>query len=147
MNCFIDKEKMRAIKEVQMQIYYYNNAIRTTVCPINRLNLENALTYKIDYLLYLTEDLYRDIEVNYLPEMIRQTKEFTIDTLSTFNGSEGKPAYVAVDGIVYDVSLEKTWGGASHFGLTAGKDLTIQFSSCHGMKTILTKLTMVGVLK
>lgn len=147
MDCFNKKEKIEAIKDVQKQIYYYNNAVRITACPINRLKLENTLIDKINYLLYLTQKLCRDLEVNCLDEMIRQSEEFTIDTLSAFDGREGKSAYVAVDGIVYDVSLEITWGGASHFGLVAGKDLTAQFNSCHGMKSILANLPSVGVLK
>jgi predicted heme/steroid binding protein len=51
-----------------------------------------------------------------------------------------------VNDIVYDVSLESTWGGASHFGLLAGKDLTDQFNGCHGMSPILSKLPKVGIL-
>lgn len=74
-------------------------------------------------------------------------EEFTLSELAYYNGSMGKPAYVAVNGIVYDVSNEATWGGASHFSLIAGKDLTSQFQSCHGNESILAKLPKVGILK
>lgn len=74
-------------------------------------------------------------------------KEFTIDELAQYDGSGGKPAYVAVAGIVYDVSMNPAWGGGSHFGLIAGKDLTAQFEGCHKMNTVLAKLPKVGVLK
>lgn len=77
----------------------------------------------------------------------RQTKEFTLSELENYNGSMGKPAYVAVSGIVYDVSNEAAWGGGSHFGLIAGKDLSAQFQGCHGMESVLAKLPKVGVLK
>lgn len=77
----------------------------------------------------------------------RQTKEFTLSELENYNGSMGKPAYVAVNGIVYDVSNEATWGGASHFGLIAGRDLSSQFHGCHGTESILAKLPKVGILK
>lgn len=79
--------------------------------------------------------------------MYRQTREFTLAELAQYDGSMGRPAYVAVDGIVYDVSKEATWGGATHFGLQAGRDLTAQFQSCHGMAQILSKLPKVGILK
>ena len=46
-------------------------------------------------------------EVNY---MYRQN-QFTVDELAQYDGSAGKPAYVAVSGIVYDVSVQSTWGG------------------------------------
>jgi predicted heme/steroid binding protein len=76
----------------------------------------------------------------------REQKQFTVEELANYDGSRGKPAYVAVEGIVYDVSLHPGWGGGTHFGLTAGRDLTEQFNSCHGMTEILSKLPKVGVL-
>jgi predicted heme/steroid binding protein len=49
---------------------------------------------------------------------------------------------------VYDLSREGTWGGGTHFGLYAGKDLTPQFMGCHkGMLQILEKLPKIGMLK
>lgn len=77
----------------------------------------------------------------------RQAREFTLSELNQYDGSMGKPAYVAVNGIVYDVSNALSWGGATHFGLQAGKDLTAEFQSCHGMAQILQKLPKVGTLK
>ena len=72
---------------------------------------------------------------------------FTLNELAQYDGSMGRSAYVAVNGIISDVSNEKTWGGATHFGLLAGKDLTAQFQGCHGMESILAKLPVVGILK
>lgn len=77
----------------------------------------------------------------------RQVKEFTLEELAQYNGGGGMPAYVAVKGIVYDVSVQAAWGGGTHFGLTAGKDLTEEFNSCHGLANILDKLPKVGVIK
>ena len=48
----------------------------------------------------------------------------TTEELSHYDGSKGRPAYVAVNGIVYDVSLEATWGGGTHFSLYSGQDLS-----------------------
>jgi len=78
----------------------------------------------------------------------RQTKEFTLSELAQYDGTKGKPAYVAVNGIVYDVSGNPKWSGGSHHGLTPGKDLSSQFEGCHGSASaILSKLPKVGVLK
>lgn len=75
-------------------------------------------------------------------------KVFTLEKLAQYDGSNGRPAYVAINGIVYDVSLEATWGGGTHFGLYAGKDLTAQFNGCHGGKlNILENLPQMGVLE
>lgn len=77
----------------------------------------------------------------------RQTKEFTLSELSKYNGTMGNPAYVAVNGIVYDVSNIPKWSGGTHYGLTAGKDLSSEFETCHGISNKLAKLPKVGVLK
>ncbi len=77
----------------------------------------------------------------------RQTREFTLNELSQYDGTMGKPAYVAVNGIVYDVSGNSKWSGATHYGLTAGKDLSSHFKSCHGVASKLDKLPKVGILK
>ncbi|MFD3156447.1 cytochrome b5 domain-containing protein [Haloimpatiens sp. FM7330] len=75
-------------------------------------------------------------------------REFTIDELSNFDGSQGKPAYVAIDGIVYDVSFNAKWGGGTHFGLVSGKNLSSEYLSCHGeSKNKLSNLPIVGTLK
>ncbi|WP_019123744.1 cytochrome b5 domain-containing protein [Brevibacillus massiliensis] len=72
---------------------------------------------------------------------------FTRDQLARFNGKNGNPAYVAVNGMVYDVTNHKGWSAATHFGLTAGKDLTKEFASCHaGQQWILGTLIPVGRL-
>jgi len=41
----------------------------------------------------------------------REQKEFTLEELSQYDGSNGKPAYVAIEGVVYDLSKELTWAG------------------------------------
>ena len=76
----------------------------------------------------------------------REQRKFTLEELSQYDGSNGKPSYVAIEGIVYDLSKESAWGGGAHFGLTAGKDLTEQFNSCHGMIKILNNVPKVGIL-
>ncbi|EHI98957.1 cytochrome b5 [Clostridium sp. DL-VIII] len=73
-------------------------------------------------------------------------KQFTLEELAQYDGSDGKPTYVAVDGIVYDLSNVSSWSGGSHFGVKAGKDLTDEFNSHHGMKEILSNIPKVGVL-
>lgn len=71
---------------------------------------------------------------------------FTFQELSKYDGKGGNPAYVAVNGNVYDVTNNAAWAAATHFGLTAGKDLTDEFASCHAGQSILNKLKVVGKL-
>lgn len=74
--------------------------------------------------------------------------EMTLDELAKFDGTGGKPAYVAVDGIIYDVTKVKAWKKGKHKGNTAGKDLTdiITKKSPHGLK-VLKKLPVVAKVK
>ncbi len=72
---------------------------------------------------------------------------FTVKELATFDGRDGRPAYIAVDGVVYDVSNARGWKKGKHEGNTAGKDVTaaIKKSSPHGTK-VLKKNPVVGAL-
>jgi len=73
------------------------------------------------------------------------TLELTLDELKQFDGKNGNPAYVAVDGIIYDVSNVAKWKNGDHNGYTAGNDLTdiIKNKSPHGVKN-LEGLPVVG---
>lgn len=71
----------------------------------------------------------------------------TREELAAATGRGGKPAYVAVNGVVYDVTNHRGWSLGTHFGLAAGRDLTTEFNSCHaGQQWILGTLRPVGRL-
>lgn len=70
-------------------------------------------------------------------------KTFTIVELSKYNGQNGNPAYVAVDGGVYD--LTGVFRNGSHFSHFAGTELTNAFYSQHA-KSYLSKYPVVGML-
>lgn len=70
-------------------------------------------------------------------------KAFTLAELSKYDGQNGQPAYVAVDGNVYDLSTVFTNG--IHFSHFAGKELTNAFYTRHA-KNQITKYPLVGTL-
>ena len=73
--------------------------------------------------------------------------ELTLEQLKQYDGKNGNPAYVAVDGIIYDVTNVAKWKNGEHNGYSAGNDLTdiIKNKSPHGVKN-LEGLPVVGKL-
>ncbi|MBN1576275.1 MAG: hypothetical protein JW913_06985 [Chitinispirillaceae bacterium] len=75
-------------------------------------------------------------------------RSLTIEELAGYNGADGKAAYVAIDGVIYDVSPIKAWRKGKHKGRhIAGTELgdAIRKKSPHGLK-VLKNLKVVGKL-
>jgi predicted heme/steroid binding protein len=68
---------------------------------------------------------------------------FTAPVLAEYDGKDGRPAYIAVDGLVYDVTNHKSWINGEHHGFVAGKDLSDGFNESH-KATTLRKLPIMG---
>lgn len=78
------------------------------------------------------------------PQSNAQT--FTLDELAQYDGKNGNDAYVAVEGIVYDVTNAAKWQKGNHYGVQAGTDCTTAISrSPHG-SSVLDGLPIVGTL-
>jgi len=78
------------------------------------------------------------------PTVVNQeagTTIFTKEILAQFNGLNGNAAYVAVDGIVYDVS--SVFLNGEHHGWSAGQDLSSEFYQEHSASK-LKGYTIVG---
>lgn len=74
------------------------------------------------------------------------SRGFTPQTLALFNGQGGYPAYVAINGVVYDVTNVPQWAGGDHFSLHAGRNLSSEYALCHNARKILYRLPTVGVM-
>jgi predicted heme/steroid binding protein len=72
------------------------------------------------------------------------TTVFTAETIRAYNGLSGQPAYIAVSGVVYDVS--SLFINGNHYGYRAGQDLTAAFYSQHST-AFLRGLQIVGTYK
>lgn len=70
-------------------------------------------------------------------------KTFTLEELAKYDGKDGRPAYVVVDGLVYDLSSVFYQG--MHYQHVAGKSLTKEFYSQH-TKEALENYAIVGKL-
>jgi predicted heme/steroid binding protein/DMSO/TMAO reductase YedYZ heme-binding membrane subunit len=76
---------------------------------------------------------------------------FTLKDLARFDGREGRPAYIAVDGTVYDVSASARWAGGQHvkcdLGSKAGRDLSSEIKSApKSMRGLVAQMPVVGSL-
>jgi predicted heme/steroid binding protein len=80
-------------------------------------------------------------------DFIERKGDLTLDELSQCDGAEDRPAYVAYQGNIYDVSGSKLWKGGSHLKRhSAGNDLTSALKAApHGEDKILG-MTLVGKL-
>lgn len=76
-----------------------------------------------------------------------EEKKFTLEELAKYDGRDGRPAYIAFKGKVYDVSDSAFWMGGDHLGShQAGKDLTEEIDLApHGPENV-DKVKLVGVL-
>lgn len=149
------------LNDYQRELIHYSQMQTYSNNPYEKNYYQNLIQNKTDNLAAELEDmLVSAAAYNNEPQGIGETQTqqeeenkegqrvFTLSELSGYDGSQGRPAYVAVDGKVYDVSDKAAWAGGTHFaGLKAGNDLSGQFASCHrGMAAMLEQLPVVGVL-
>jgi len=75
-------------------------------------------------------------------------REFTKEQLKKYDGREGRKAYVACEGKIYDVTSSFLWKEGKHQVVHfAGEDLTEELKNApHGVD-FLEKFPVVGKLK
>jgi predicted heme/steroid binding protein len=72
-----------------------------------------------------------------------ELKKFTAEDLSAFDGSDGGPEYIAIKGVVYDITRVNLLKGGKHHGILADKDVTDRFVH---KDDILKRVPIVGQL-
>jgi predicted heme/steroid binding protein len=74
-------------------------------------------------------------------------RKFTLEELKQYDGKNGKPAYIAYKGKVYDVTEDYLWIDGNHQGEhVAGKDLTEEMSLAPHTEDVLERVKLVGIL-
>ncbi|MCW3983953.1 MAG: cytochrome B5 [Candidatus Bathyarchaeota archaeon] len=77
-----------------------------------------------------------------------QTKKVTQEELITNDGKNGKPAWIAYQGKVYDVSDSSFWMEGEHMGMhSAGKDLTEDLEMAPHRDENFSRVKLVGELE
>lgn len=79
--------------------------------------------------------------------MGEELKKFALNELKRYDGREGRPAYIAYNGKVYDVSESFLWMEGDHQGQhVAGKDLTDDMKMAPHGEDMFERVKLVGVL-
>jgi predicted heme/steroid binding protein len=87
---------------------------------------------------------YRKLKVTFLAG---EPRKFTSKELEEHDGKEGKPAYIAYQGKVYDISGSDLWRDGEHMGMhQAGKDLTEELELAPHREEMLERVKLVGEL-
>ena len=73
--------------------------------------------------------------------------ELTLQELAAYDGKNGRPAYIANEGVIYDVTNSPAWNDGEHEDYTAGKDLTADFARARHGESVLNGIPVVGTLK
>ena len=74
-------------------------------------------------------------------------RSFTLGELAAYNGRDGAPAYIAHQGVVYDVSHSYYWKGGRHqVTHSAGADLTAELAQAPHSIDMLERVPAIGVL-
>jgi len=72
----------------------------------------------------------------------------TTEELQTHDGREGRKAYVAVAGTIYDVSASPLWTNGDHKGIhKAGYDLTEELKSAPHVRSVIERFPVIGALE
>jgi len=72
----------------------------------------------------------------------------TKSELAKFDGRDGRPAYVAVNSTIYDVSSSELWTNGDHQGAhQAGADLTEELKGAPHVRMVVERFPVVGKLE
>ncbi len=140
------EDKLRAaVYRYKDEISYFSHNHAISVSPEEKMHCLQLMEEKTESLLRYIEDTFLNSQQTDTDNA--EMRVFTLEELAYYDGTDGKPAYVAVNGVVYDMSSKAPWAGGMHFGLNAGRDLTQEFRGCHlGSSAILNSLVRVGVM-
>jgi predicted heme/steroid binding protein len=72
----------------------------------------------------------------------------TLAELQKCDGREGRPAYVAVNNIIYDVTSSPYWITGNHLDThRAGADLTNELATAPHVRSVVERFPVVGKLE
>jgi predicted heme/steroid binding protein len=73
--------------------------------------------------------------------------EYTKNQLALRNGQDKPQIWVALHGIIYDVTASRLWKNGKHYEHWAGQDLTDELKDAPHTEKVFEKFLVVGRLK
>jgi predicted heme/steroid binding protein len=72
----------------------------------------------------------------------------TLAELAGYDGRDGRPAYIAVNGTIYDVTASPRWEKGFHPpDHQAGQDLTEELAKAPHVRAVIERFPVVGTLQ
>jgi len=79
--------------------------------------------------------------------LAEELRKFTLEELKQFDGRDGRPAYFAYKGKVYDATESFLWINGDHQGQhEAGKDITNEMQFAPHGEEMLERVKPIGIL-
>lgn len=75
---------------------------------------------------------------------LAQSQVFTPESLAQYDGQNGRRAYYAYEGKVYDVTESSLWKEGQHYGLKAGTDLTGKLEGAPHGTEVFARVPLIG---
>jgi predicted heme/steroid binding protein len=72
--------------------------------------------------------------------------EYTLMQLALRNGQDKPEIWVALHGLIYDVTRSRLWKSGKHYEHWAGQDLTGELQDAPHTEKVFDKFTVVGKL-
>ncbi|MFA5244769.1 MAG: cytochrome b5 domain-containing protein [Pedobacter sp.] len=78
---------------------------------------------------------------------MNELPEYSKSFLALRNGQDKPQIWVALHGIIYDVTDSRLWGNGKHYEHWAGQDLTDELKDAPHTEQVFAKFKVVGRLK
>jgi len=86
------------------------------------------------------------ISSSHAADQAENLRPFTAQELKAFDGKDGRSAYTAYEGLIYDVTESLSWPDGEHYGHMAGVDLSSAMAGAPHDASVLDRFPVVGRL-
>ncbi|GCC50841.1 cytochrome b5 [Chryseotalea sanaruensis] len=77
----------------------------------------------------------------------QELPEYTKSQLALRNGQDKPAIWVALNGLIYDVTISRLWRNGKHYEHWAGQDLTDELKDAPHTEKVFEKFVVIGKLK